>query len=133
MICVICVGCGIKIDNQVQVGYNCIIGEDVMLCGFVGIVGLVWIGNCVVLGGQVGVLDNIFVGDDVIVGGVIKIFINVLVGCVLLGSLVVKMEMQVEVQKNICRLFWFYVQVVEFCEIVKKLMEKCVGDDFDWV
>ncbi|MTH63615.1 UDP-3-O-(3-hydroxymyristoyl)glucosamine N-acyltransferase [Paracoccus shanxieyensis] len=125
------VGRGTKIDNQVQVGHNCTIGEDVMLCGLVGIAGSARIGNRVVLGGQVGVSDNIFVGDDVIAGGATKIFTNAPAGRVLLGSPAVKMETQVEAQKNIRRLPRLYAQVAELRETVKKLMEKRAGDDPD--
>lgn len=118
------IGRGTKIDNLVQVGHNCIVGEDCMLCGLVGIAGSARIGNRVVLGGQVGVSDNIFVGDDVIAGGATKIFTNAPAGRVLLGSPAVKMETHVEAQKNIRRLPRLYAQVAELRETVKKLMEK---------
>ncbi|MBD9528196.1 UDP-3-O-(3-hydroxymyristoyl)glucosamine N-acyltransferase [Paracoccus sp. PAR01] len=118
------IGRGTKIDNLVQVGHNCVVGEDTMLCGLVGIAGSTRIGNRVVLGGQVGVSDNIFVGDDVIAGGATKIFTNAPAGRVLLGSPAVKMETHVEAQKNIRRLPRLYAQVAELRETVKKLMEK---------
>ncbi|MFH5774428.1 UDP-3-O-(3-hydroxymyristoyl)glucosamine N-acyltransferase [Paracoccus broussonetiae] len=122
------IGRGTKIDNLVQVGHNCIVGEDCMLCGQVGVAGSARIGNRVVLGGQVGVSDNIFVGDDVIAGGSTKIFTNAPAGRVLLGSPAVKMETQVEAQKNIRRLPRLYAQVAELRETVKKLMEKRSDD-----
>ncbi|MTH79330.1 UDP-3-O-(3-hydroxymyristoyl)glucosamine N-acyltransferase [Paracoccus aestuariivivens] len=125
------IGRGTKIDNLVQVGHNCIVGEDTMLCGLVGIAGSTRIGNRVVLGGQVGVSDNIFVGDDVIAGGATKIFTNAPAGRVLLGSPAVKMETHVEAQKNIRRLPRLYSQVAELRETVKKLMEKRSGDDLE--
>ncbi|MDS9468268.1 UDP-3-O-(3-hydroxymyristoyl)glucosamine N-acyltransferase [Paracoccus sp. MBLB3053] len=122
------VGRGTKIDNLVQIGHNCIVGEDCMLCGQVGVAGSTRIGNRVVLGGQVGVSDNIFVGDDVIAGGSTKIFTNAPAGRVLLGSPAVKMETHVEAQKNIRRLPRLYAQVAELRETVKKLMEKRPGE-----
>ncbi|WP_323008761.1 UDP-3-O-(3-hydroxymyristoyl)glucosamine N-acyltransferase [Paracoccus sp. (in: a-proteobacteria)] len=118
------IGRGTKIDNLVQVGHNCIVGEDCLLCGLVGIAGSARIGNRVVLGGQVGVSDNIFVGDDVIAGGATKIFTNAPAGRVLLGSPAVKMETHVEAQKNIRRLPRLYAQVAELRETVKKLLDK---------
>jgi len=122
------IGRGTKIDNLVQVGHNSIVGEDCMLCGQVGVAGSVRIGNRVVLGGQVGVSDNIFVGDDVIAGGSTKIFTNAPAGRVLLGSPALKMEAQIEAQKNIRRLPRLYAQVAELRETVKKLMEKRSDD-----
>ncbi len=118
------IGRGTKIDSQVQVGHNVVVGEDCLLCGLVGIAGSSRIGNRVVLGGQVGVSDNIFVGDDVIAGGATKIFTNAPAGRVLLGSPALKMETHVEAQKNIRRLPRLYAQVAELRETVKKLLEK---------
>ena len=118
------IGRGTKIDNLVQVGHNCIVGEDCLLCGLVGVAGSARIGNRVVLGGQVGVSDNIFVGDDVIAGGATKIFTNAPAGRVLLGSPAVRMETHVEAQKNIRRLPRLYAQVAELRETVKKLLDK---------
>lgn len=120
------IGRGTKIDNLVQIGHNCLVGEDCMLCGLVGVAGSARIGNRVVLAGQVGVSDNIFVGDDVIAGGATKIFTNAPAGRVLLGSPAVKMETQVEAQKNIRRLPRLYAQVAELRETVKNLSENRV-------
>lgn len=122
------IGRGTKIDNLVQIGHNCVVGEDSMLCGLVGVAGSARIGNRVVLGGQVGVSDNIFVGDDVIAGGATKIFTNAPAGRVLLGSPAVKMETHVEAQKNIRRLPRLYGQVAELRETVKKLLQKDGGE-----
>ncbi|MCV2449307.1 UDP-3-O-(3-hydroxymyristoyl)glucosamine N-acyltransferase [Paracoccus sp. DMF] len=118
------IGRGTKIDNLVQIGHNCVVGEDSLLCGLVGVAGSARIGNRVVLGGQVGVSDNIFVGDDVIAGGATKIFTNAPAGRVLLGSPAVKMETHVEAQKNIRRLPRLYAQVAELRETVKNLLDK---------
>lgn len=64
------VGRNTKIDDLVMVGHNCVIGENCMLCGQVGIAGSSRIGDRVVLGGKVGVADHIEIGSDsVIVAG----------------------------------------------------------------
>ena len=49
------IGDGVKIDNQVQIGHNCAIGDHSVICGCCGIVGSTTIGRHVVLGGGVGV------------------------------------------------------------------------------
>lgn len=59
---------GTKIDNLVQIGHNCVIGEDCMIVSQVGISGSTQLGNHVVLGGQVGVAGHIKIGDNVMVG-----------------------------------------------------------------
>ena len=46
---------GVKIDNQVQIGHNCDIGEHTLICGRVGIVGSTKIGRHCVFAGGAGV------------------------------------------------------------------------------
>jgi len=54
---------GAKIDNLVQVGHACKVGEDTLLCGQVGLAGSTNIGNRCVLAGQVGTAGHLTVGD----------------------------------------------------------------------
>lgn len=49
---------GVKIDNQVQVGHNCRIGADTVICGCVGLAGSTRIGRHCILGGGVGVAGD---------------------------------------------------------------------------
>src|SRR5262245_26624801 len=58
---------GTKIDNLVQVGHNCDVGEDTVLCGQVGIAGTSKVGRNCMLAGQVGVADHITIGDGAII------------------------------------------------------------------
>jgi UDP-3-O-[3-hydroxymyristoyl] glucosamine N-acyltransferase len=53
---------GSKIDNLVQVGHNCDVGEDVILVAQVGVSGSCKIGNRAVLAGQVGLADHVTIG-----------------------------------------------------------------------
>ncbi|HXT73002.1 MAG TPA: UDP-3-O-(3-hydroxymyristoyl)glucosamine N-acyltransferase, partial [Candidatus Angelobacter sp.] len=46
------IGRGTKLDNLVQVGHACTIGEDSLLCGQVGLAGSTVIGNRCILAGQ---------------------------------------------------------------------------------
>lgn len=65
------IGAGVKIDNQVQIGHNCRIGEHTLICGCTGIVGSTRIGRHCVLAGGVGVGGDgpISICDGVIVSG----------------------------------------------------------------
>jgi UDP-3-O-[3-hydroxymyristoyl] glucosamine N-acyltransferase len=58
------IGSGTKIDNLVQVGHNCEVGERVILCGGVCIAGSAKIENDVTLAGQAGVAGHITVGAN---------------------------------------------------------------------
>ncbi len=57
---------GAKIDNQVQIGHSCIVGEDALLCAQVGLAGSSIIGQRVILAGQVGVAGHLTIGDDAV-------------------------------------------------------------------
>jgi UDP-3-O-[3-hydroxymyristoyl] glucosamine N-acyltransferase len=57
---------GTKIDNLVQVGHSCTVGEDTLLCAQVGLAGSSHIGNRVILAGQAGVAGHLTIGDDVV-------------------------------------------------------------------
>lgn len=57
---------GTKIDNLVQVGHGCEVGEDTMLCAQVGLAGSTIVGKNVILAGQVGVAGHCTIGDGAI-------------------------------------------------------------------
>jgi UDP-3-O-[3-hydroxymyristoyl] glucosamine N-acyltransferase len=57
---------GAKIDNLVQVGHSCTVGEDALICSQTGLAGSSVIGDRVVLAGQVGVAGHLKIGDDAV-------------------------------------------------------------------
>ena len=79
------VGRNTKIDDLVMIGHNCVIGENCMLCGQVGIAGSTVVGDRVVLGGKVGVADHLRIGSDSVIGGGTMIGINVRPKSLLMG------------------------------------------------
>ena len=58
---------GAKVDNLVQVGHGCDVGENTLLCGQVGLAGSSKLGRNVILAGQVGVAGHLSIGDNVVV------------------------------------------------------------------
>ncbi|ANV97864.1 UDP-3-O-(3-hydroxymyristoyl)glucosamine N-acyltransferase [Helicobacter enhydrae] len=60
---------GSKIDNLVQIGHNCIIGENSILVSQVGLAGSTTTGRNVVMGGQAGTGGHIHIGDFVQIAG----------------------------------------------------------------
>jgi len=114
------IGNGTKIDNQVQVGHNVIVGRDCLLCGQVGIAGSTRIGNNVVLGGQVGVVDNIIIGDGVVAGGGTTILSNAPPGQVMMGYPAMKMETSIESYKALRRLPRLIREVRDLQKLVSK-------------
>ncbi|HUI16377.1 MAG TPA: UDP-3-O-(3-hydroxymyristoyl)glucosamine N-acyltransferase [Alphaproteobacteria bacterium] len=79
------IGRNTKIDDLVMIGHNCVIGENCMLCGQVGIAGSTVVGDRVVLGGKVGVADHLRIGSDSVIGGGTMIGINVRPKSLLMG------------------------------------------------
>ncbi|MCB1062591.1 MAG: UDP-3-O-(3-hydroxymyristoyl)glucosamine N-acyltransferase [Verrucomicrobiae bacterium] len=63
------IGEGTKIDNQVQVGHNVVIGKHCIVVAQSGISGSTHIGNYVVLGARTGVAGHLTIGDGAVTGG----------------------------------------------------------------
>jgi UDP-3-O-[3-hydroxymyristoyl] glucosamine N-acyltransferase len=59
---------GTKLDNQVHVGHNVSIGQDVVIAAQTGIAGSSVIEDTVVVAGQVGIADHVRIGSGVILG-----------------------------------------------------------------
>lgn len=58
---------GVKVDNLVQVGHSCDVGENTLLCGQVGLAGSCKLGRNVVIAGQAGLAGHLTVGDNAVV------------------------------------------------------------------
>jgi UDP-3-O-[3-hydroxymyristoyl] glucosamine N-acyltransferase len=58
---------GAKIDNLVQIGHSCTVGEDALICAQVGLAGSSHVGHRVILAGQAGVAGHLKIGDDAVV------------------------------------------------------------------
>lgn len=61
------IGYGTKIDNNVQIGHDTVIGEHCLFASQVGIAGCVVIEDHVTLWGQVGVISGITIGERAVV------------------------------------------------------------------
>jgi UDP-3-O-[3-hydroxymyristoyl] glucosamine N-acyltransferase len=63
------VGEGTKIDNQVQIAHNCLIGRHCVIVAQTGISGSTRIGDYVVLAAQSGVAGHLTIADRITFGG----------------------------------------------------------------
>ncbi len=57
---------GAKIDNHVQVGHACVVGENSLLCAQVGLAGSTEVGRNVVFAGQAASAGHLKVGDGAV-------------------------------------------------------------------
>ncbi len=71
---------GVKLDNLIQVGHNCDIGEDTVIAALSGFSGGTRIGRRCVIAGQVGTSQHITVGDGAVLLGRAAVFKNIPAG-----------------------------------------------------
>ncbi|WP_299041964.1 UDP-3-O-(3-hydroxymyristoyl)glucosamine N-acyltransferase [uncultured Tateyamaria sp.] len=119
------VGNRTKIDNLVHIGHNCVIGEDNLLCGCVGIAGSVTVGNFVVMAGQVGVSDNVTIGNNVVLAAASKVLSSVRDGKVMMGYPAIEMKTNLEVFRNVRRIGRLMRDMAD----LKKAVSKSDGSD----
>ena len=63
------IGEGVKLDNQIQIGHNCVIGAHTVIAGCCGIAGSVTIGRDCLIGGGVGIVGHLTICDGVTLSG----------------------------------------------------------------
>jgi len=56
---------GVKLDNQIQIAHNVVIGENTVIASQTGVAGSTKIGSNCVIGGQVGIVGHITIGNGV--------------------------------------------------------------------
>lgn len=61
------IGKNTKIDNLVQIGHNCRVGEQNIIVGQVGLAGSVTTGKGVIIAGQAAVSDHVQIGDRAVI------------------------------------------------------------------
>lgn len=114
------IGARSKIDNLVQIGHNCIVGQDCLICGMAGLAGSVTLGDNVVMGGRAAVADNTRIGNNVVLSGGTKVISNVPDGRVMMGYPATKMDTQIELYKYQRRLGRLFADVAELKKTVSK-------------
>ncbi|MGC1107873.1 MAG: UDP-3-O-(3-hydroxymyristoyl)glucosamine N-acyltransferase [Candidatus Acidiferrales bacterium] len=77
---------GVKIDNLVQVGHACKVGEDTLLCGQVGLAGSSIIGNRCIMAGQSAAAGHLHIGDGAVLTAQSAVSHDVPEGAIFSGS-----------------------------------------------
>jgi UDP-3-O-[3-hydroxymyristoyl] glucosamine N-acyltransferase len=80
------IGRGVKIDNLVQVGHGCSLGEGSTVCAQVGFSGSTEVGRYVLFAGQAASGGHLHVGDGAMIGGRAAVNEDVEPGAQLLGT-----------------------------------------------
>jgi UDP-3-O-[3-hydroxymyristoyl] glucosamine N-acyltransferase len=74
------IGQGTKIDNLVQIGHGCQVGQNCILVSQAGLAGAVQLGDRVIIAGQSGVTEKLKLGDHTIVTAKSAVFQDVAAG-----------------------------------------------------
>jgi UDP-3-O-[3-hydroxymyristoyl] glucosamine N-acyltransferase len=80
------IGSGTKIDNLVQVGHNCQVGQHNLFVSQLGIAGSSSTGDFVVIAGQVGITDHVHIGTGATIGAKAGVTKDVPAGQRMLGA-----------------------------------------------
>ncbi len=105
------VGTGTKIDNLVQIGHNCRIGEHCAIAAFVGMAGTTILGDYVQVGGQTVFKGHITIGSRAVLAGGSHIWGDVDEGAFLSGRPAQKHRDEVRLQAYIRRLPKLYARI----------------------
>lgn len=76
---------GVKLDNLIQVGHNCDLGEDTVVAALCGFSGGTRVGRNCVIAGQVGTNQHVTIGDGVTIIGQAGVTKDVPDGSVIAG------------------------------------------------
>jgi len=79
-------GRGCKIDAQVHIGHNCVLGEDCAMAGKSGLSGSVTLENRVLIGGLAGVASGLLLREGTRVGGMSMVIRDTEPGSYVVGA-----------------------------------------------
>jgi UDP-3-O-[3-hydroxymyristoyl] glucosamine N-acyltransferase len=115
---------GTKIDNQVQVAHNVVIGEQCLIAAQAGIAGSSTLGNYVVFGGSVGVADHLVIGDQVMAGGGTAITKSIEPGRIIAGVNAMPLRNWLKVQVLLPKLPELKKAITEQGKQIKELLAR---------
>jgi UDP-3-O-[3-hydroxymyristoyl] glucosamine N-acyltransferase len=88
---------GVKLDNLIQVGHNCEIGDNTVVAALCGFAGSSKVGKNCKLGGQVGLAGHLTVGDNVQIGAQSGVTKNIKNNEIVLGSPATELKHSIKV------------------------------------
>ncbi len=121
------IGEGTKIDDQVHVAHNVVLGKNCLLCGQVGVAGSTTIGDNVVMGGQAGVNDHVEVGSNITIAARASVFGDLDEEGIYSGYPAAPHQEQLRSIAHVRRLPRLKDRIDELEETVKELRERLDG------
>lgn len=115
---------GTKIDNLVQIGHNCQIGEDNVIVAQVGIAGATKLGDRVTLMGKASVVGHLQIGDDTVVAAHSLVINSLAANSFVSGTPARPHAMDMRIQASAGRLPEVLKEIKELQRKVAELEEK---------
>ncbi len=115
---------GAKIDNQVQIAHNVIVGENSLLVAQVGLAGSTTMGRNVVFGGQSSAKGHIHLEDGVMVAATAGVHNNQPKGAVVAGAPAIPIKQWVKAVTIFAKLPEIWKELKRLKKEVKLLQEK---------
>ena len=116
---------GVKLDNQIQVAHNVVIGEHTVISAYTGIAGSAKIGKHCLIGGGVGIRDNIEIADNVVITG--RTFVSSSIKQAGSYSSSVLVDTTRNWKKNVLR-FKYLDDMAKRIKTLEKIVEKTSGE-----
>jgi UDP-3-O-[3-hydroxymyristoyl] glucosamine N-acyltransferase len=120
---------GSKLDNLVQVGHNCEIGENNVIAAQSGLAGTSKVGKNCKFGGQVGLAGHLTIGDNVFIGAQSGVAKSVKSDQIILGSPAIEIKEAIRaitVYKNLPKL---RDEVIQLQKDIKSLKEQKLNSE----
>jgi UDP-3-O-[3-hydroxymyristoyl] glucosamine N-acyltransferase len=111
------VGARTKIDNQVQIGHNCVIGSDCVIVAQVGIAGSCRIGRGVMIGGRASIKDHVTIGDRCRVAGMSGVQNDLPAGSDVIGYPAMPL-------REHAKFVWFYRNFTKLWPTLRRLLKQ---------
>lgn len=118
---------GAKIDNQVQIAHNVVVGPNSLIVAQVGIAGSTTLGRNVVLGGQAGVSGHIHLDDRVMVAASSGVHNSQPAGAVIGGTPAIPVKGWAKATAVFAKLPEFYSEFRKMKKTVAALQERLKG------
>ena len=115
---------GVKMDNLIQIGHNCEIGENTVMAAQVGIAGTTKVEKNCVFGGQAGISGHTTIGQGSKIGPQSGIMSSVAPGSTILGSPAMDIKLALKSAAIVRNLPELRNEVIQLEKRLKDLEEK---------
>lgn len=120
---------GTKIDNQVQVAHNVIIGENCLIVSQSGISGSTTLGRNVILGGKSATKGHIHLGDGVMVAGLGGVTKNLPAGAVVGGMPAIPIDKWTKAASTFAKIPELRAEVRRLRKEMNELKQQIAGNE----